>query len=554
MRRSLLSLPVALMALTLLLGCPSGTPPEKTDPADPEGTPEVETPSADIPELYRFPLGAIIPTLDPALLTDSVSSAVVGQIFDGLLKISPDGELVPALAESWSVEDEGRRLVFKLRSGVKFHNGREMTAEDVKYSFNRVLNPATLSPKTLFLDPLAGAADVMSGKAPEATGIVVKSPTELELLLDRPNSLFPWYLAQSTCTVVPKEVVEDTAQTFANNPVGTGPFKFTAGSYNPNEGIKLEANPDYFLGAPKIKGIQYVVESEPKKRFEGFKAGLYEHTDIPAEEVEAVMGDPAMKAMLVEKATFDLYNIAFNCDKAPFKDNPTLRQALNYAVDKEFIANTLLKRSMVVANGFLPNDFPNYTVPHTAYPYDVTMATDLLTKAGYPGGEGLPSITLWCNTDETRIRIMEAVQGDLAKIGVKVELKTLEWASFLEAMDRGEHEMGQATWLMDYPDPDNILYVLFHSKNKGPAGNQAFYGNPDVDAWVEEAQVIADPATRKSLYEQAEAQLYADAPWLLLLNNKCLVLRQPYVQGLNLTRLDRAPQIPGVDFETVEFK
>ncbi|MCG3151702.1 MAG: Heme-binding protein A [bacterium] len=542
---------LVLLTALWLVGCGGNAP--APDGKSEGSTGKTPSPATSLPEMYTFPVGDIIPTLDPAMVTDSLSAGVINQLFDGLVKIDPDGQLVPALATSWTVDPAGLVYTFVLQPGVKFHNGRELTADDVEFSFNRVLNPQTQSPKTLFLDPIKGAADVMSGKAPSASGIVVRDPLTIEITLDRPNALFPWYLAQSTTVIVPREATENMAKAFSNNPVGTGPFRMAEGTYNPAEGVTLEAYPDYFQGAPKLKGIKYVVEKEAKKRFEGFKRGTYTHTDIPAEEIEGVLADPKLAAMMIEKPTLDMYNIAFNCDKEPLKGNPTLRQALNYAVDKEFIANTLLKQTRTISTSYLPNNFPGYTAPHGAYPYNPEKAAELLKQAGYPGGEGLPSMTLWCNNDETHSQIMQAVQGDFAKLGVKTELRTLDWGSFLEAMDQGQHHIGQATWLMDYPDPDNILYVLFHSKNKGPAGNQAFYGNPQVDKLVEEAQVIADQAQRMALYQQAEQIIYDDAPWILLLNRKCMILKQPYVQGLHLTRLDRAPQIPGVDLETVSF-
>lgn len=389
--------------------------------------------------IYRFPINTPIPTLDPALVTDTVSSSVVNQLFDGLVKIAPDGTLVENLALNYAPDPAGLVYTFNLRPGVKFHNGREMTADDVVYSFTRILTPATASPKQLFLDPLKGSAAFKEGKADHVEGVTATGTHTVVLTLETPNALFPWYLAQSTCAIVPKEAVEGSGPDWPNTPVGTGPFKMGPDTYNFNEGLTVVRNDDYFAGPAKLAGVKYIVEREDKKRFEGFKAGLYEHADIPPTEVDGVMADPALKAMIAERPTFDLYHIAFNTQKPPFKDNAKLRQAFNYAIDKEYIADTILKGTRVVCDSFMPVGFPNFTPKHEGYKYNVDEARRLLSEAGYPDGKGLPTLRLWYSTDETHARIMESVQSDLSKIGVTVELKTLEWASFLETMDSGEY-------------------------------------------------------------------------------------------------------------------
>ncbi|HYE77665.1 MAG TPA: ABC transporter substrate-binding protein, partial [bacterium] len=283
------------------------------------------------------------------------------------------------------------------------------------------------------------ALEGVTGPVDTVAGIVARGPHTVELTLEAPSGLFPWYLAQSTCVIVPREEVERYGQEWPNHPVGTGPFKVGPGTYNFAEGITLVRNDDYFKGPARLNGIRYIVEREEKKRIEGFKAGQYEHTDIPPEDFETVMADANLKGMLVERPTFDLYHIAFNCAKPPFKDNPQLRQALNYAVDKNYIAETVLKGTRVVAPSFMPVNFPNFTPRHQGYPYNAGEATRLLEEAGYPNGQGLPLLRLWCSNDPTHIQIMTAVQQDLKKVGVQVELKTLEWASFLETMDAGEY-------------------------------------------------------------------------------------------------------------------
>jgi len=203
------------------------------------------------------------------------------------------------------------------------------------------------------------------------------------------------------------------------------------------------------------------------------------------------------------------------------------------------------------AKGIVPPGIAGYDAGLPGYSYDETKARQLLAEAGYPDGKGLPEIVLYHDSRPPRPEIAQVVQENLGRIGVKVSLKQLEWSAFLEAVDAGEPSFFQLTWLADYPDPENFLYVLLHSKQWGPPGNSTRYSNPEFDELVEEAGRITDQARRWRLYAEAERIAYEDAPWLLLYWNKCTILLSPKVHGFEITAMDRPPVLPSVRLDKV---
>jgi peptide/nickel transport system substrate-binding protein/oligopeptide transport system substrate-binding protein len=224
---------------------------------------------------------------------------------------------------------------------------------------------------------------------------------------------------------------------------------------------------------------------------------------------------------------------------------------MNYAVDKEGLIRSVKDGDASVARSFVPPGMDDYPVVLEGYPYDPEEASRLLAEAGYPGGEGLPTLTLYADTDEDHRKVAEYVIGDLTRLGIDVQLKTLEWGAFLDATYNGEAAFFQDTWLADYPDPENFLFVLLHSSMWGSAGNATRYGNEEFDKLVAEASRTTDWDKRERLYRQAEEIAYEDAPWLLLYIRNCTILKRPEVRGLALSPLDRAPVLPGVDLRSV---
>jgi len=394
----------------------------------------------------------------------------------------------------------------------------------------------------------------MDGEAQDVDGIEVIDDQTIRVTLAEPFAPFLGLMAMSSTFAVPHEYIEEWGSSFASEPAatsGTGPFILR--TWEHNNYLLLESNPEYFAGAPLVDGLRYSIIAEPLGRLQEFRAGNLHHTDIPPDILPDIMANEEESQLIVQRPLMDVYNLGFNCEKEPFKDNPTLRRAFCYAIDREYLIDTVLNGLVTEAMSIVPDGIFGYDAGLEGYHYNETMARELLAEAGYPNGEGLPEITLYYDSRPPRPDICQVVQQNLARIGVNINLRQLEWASFLEAVDAGEPSFFQLTWLADYPDPENFLFVLLHSSQWGPPGNSTRYSNAEFDRLVEEAGVITDRAERWDLYGQAERIAYDEAPWLLLFWNKCTILVAPEVRDLEITALDRPPVLPAVEIEHVWF-
>lgn len=501
---------------------------------------------------YRYTLGpSDPPSLDPAHITDTVSHAVASELFDGLVTFDHELNIRPAIAAHWTISEDGRIYTFDLRDGVRFHNGRPVTAEDFRYSFERLLHPKTRSERTWILEKLEGTRQFMAGEVPRVPGIKVLGALKLQLTLERPFAPFLALLAYPAASVVPRETVERWGRQFSTHPMGTGPFRFREWFHD--DRIVLEANPDYFQGTPYLDQIVFRVIPDDMARFQEFKAGNLEHTDVPSGFFQVIRDDPSLSGMLVSRPSLGINAIQFNVDRPPFRNNRALRQAFNYGVNKEAIAEVILEGRVSPARSVLPPGMFAHNPGLPGYPYNIQKALQLMAEAGYERGRGLPPLTLYYNTGLANRQISEFVQGALRAIGVSLELRELDWPAYLNLVDRGDAPLFRLGWLADYPDPENFLTVLFHSRNIGSKGNLSRYRNPRVDALLDRADASLDPAERVRLYREAEEVIIEDAPWIFLHYYSTDVLIQPWVRGLReqISVMDRAPTLGMVQMHKV---
>lgn len=500
---------------------------------------------------YRFPLPADPLTLDPAHITDTVSDTVSRRIFNNLVKLAPDGTVVPDLATEWTISADGLVYEFQLSEGVRFHNGDPLTAADVVYSMKRLLNPATASERASLLFYIEGGRDYFAGQASDVSGIVAGGDYTVRLTLDASYAPFLKVLCMSNFGVVPRSAVEPDPAGFAASPVGSGPFVFS--EWERGERVVVKANRNYFKQSPWLDTVIFLVIDDEKTRFENFKTGALEHCDIPPSQIQEVRGDKRLDSLIAGEPAMDMYCYGFNCEQPPFKDNSALRRALNYAVDKQNIIDTIWGGLVTEQKTFVPAGMFYFRADSAGYPYDPAMAANLLTEAGYPGGEGLPELVLNIDIQLTNKLVAQAIQEDLRQVGVKVRIEVTEWGSFLPKVYAGESLFFQNTWLGDYPDPDTWLYQLLHSDNFGDAGNITRWSNSEFDQLVGLAQVEMDPVRRAELYQQAEQIAHQEAPWLMLFWKNSATLVQPYVENLTITQMDRTPQLNNAPLENVRF-
>ncbi|MCI0369820.1 MAG: ABC transporter substrate-binding protein [candidate division NC10 bacterium] len=501
---------------------------------------------------YQFSLGpSDPPSLDPAHVTDTTSHSVVSELFDGLVEFDPQMRIQPAIAERWEISPDGRTYRFRLRKGVRFQNGREVNAEDFRYSFLRVLDPKTKSERTWILDKLEGAAEFLAGKAADVRGILVRDRSTLELRLAAPFAPFLTLLAYPAAMVVPRETVERAGPDFSARPVGTGPFRLA--EWRRDDRLVLTANPDYFRGRPHLDRIVFRIIPDELTRLQEFRAGTFHHTDVPAGLYQSIAADPALRRRLHSQSILGIQAVRLNVEAPPFAGNRKLRQALNHAVDKGAFAQVIMEGRVKPAIGILPPGMPGYSGALRGYAFDRPRARQLLAEAGYPDGKGLPPLTLHYNTSLTNRRLAEFVQAQLAEVGVKVELAALDWPAYLKLVDAGQTQMHRMGWIADYPDPENFLTVLFHSRNIGERGNTSRYRNSQVDALLDKADRTTRETERFRLYQQAEQLIVEDAPWIFLTYYSTDLLVHPAVQNLveQLSPMDSSPSIGLVQMRLV---
>jgi peptide/nickel transport system substrate-binding protein/oligopeptide transport system substrate-binding protein len=486
---------------------------------------------------YRVPLASEPISLDPAFITDIYSVNVAMNLYDGLVEFDKDLNVVPAIARVWKISRDHLTYTFFLRRGVRFHNGREVTAKDFIFSFSRILSPDTRSPVASFFLNIEGAGAYNAGKAHTVTGLISPDPYTLEIKLEQPFAPFLSILAMANAKVVPLEAM---GASFIKYPVGTGPFCFK--SWKPGREIVLTANENYYGGRPFLDSLRFRIypNIEWERIFEDFEKGLLDQSIIPSSEYDVITSDAlyTQKYKFVSKPTLNLVYVGMNVTVAPFHD-ARVRRAICYALNTPKIVADITKRGSVPAKGVLPPGVAGFNPELRGYSYDVERARDLLKEAGYPGGEGIPPVEIWTvSKSESVQKELQAYQRYLEEIGIELVPKVAKnWADFVKRINEKKAPMYYAAWYADYPDPDNFLYVLFHSRSKT---NRMGYRNAEVDELLEKARRETDYMARVQLYREIEKVVLREAPVVCQHVNSFSYLFQPWVKGVEVSFLGAA--------------
>jgi peptide/nickel transport system substrate-binding protein/oligopeptide transport system substrate-binding protein len=445
--------------------------------------------------------------------------------------------LKPDLAESYDISPDGKTFTFKLRHGVKFHNGREMTADDVKYSLDRVTNPKTQSPGAGFFASIKGYDAVAGGTSESLEGVTAVDPYTVKFELTRPDATFLHVMAINFAHVVPKEEVEKYGADFGKHPVGTGAFKMT--EWTSGQKIVFERNKDYFRqGLPHLDKITFEIGQEPVVALLRLQKGEIDIAGdgIPPAKYTEVMGDPATKDLVTITDQLQTGYISMNVNIAPF-DKVEVRQAVNMAIDKDAIVKLINNRA-VPANQPLPPAMPGYDKSYTGYAYNPDEAKKLLEKAGV--GSGFETDLYVMNVDPNP-RIAQAIQQDLGKIGIKANLKSLDQGTVIAAGGKKDGApmiwSGGMAWIADFPDPSNFYTAILGCGGAVDGGwNWAWYCNKDLDARADKANAMTDPAKaadRATEWGKIFIDVMKDAPWAPVFNEKAIVIHSKRVAGPN---------------------
>ncbi len=488
--------------------------------------------TAPADNVLRLPFGIDPPTLDPATTSDVTSAQYIVEIFSGLVALNQDLKIVPDLAESWDVSNDGKTYTFHIRQDAKFHDGRPVTAQDVKYSFERAADPKTRSTVSpLYLGDIVGFREKYTGQAKEISGVQVVDNYTLQIDITQPVTYFLSKLTHPTSYIVDKFNVESGEQPWYLHPNGTGPFKLA--DWQQGQQIILEKNPDYYGDIkPSLDRVEFTAGGSAMTRYEN---GELDATPVSLSDIERVSdtSNPLNKELSVNPQLSTFY-LVLNTRKPPF-DDPKVRMAFAMAIDRTKISEIVYKNMVEPATGILPEAFPGFNASLEAIPYDPEGAKKLLAESKY--ASGLPDI-VW-NTVGGGGAAGSDVQAiaEMLKenLGANISIEQTDWATYLSQINGidTDFQMFDIGWSADYVDPQNFLEVLFSSEINGLPNPQNWsgYSNPEVDKLNQQAGLEPDLEKRIQLYQQAEEMILKDVPVVPLSYNREYWLTKPYVKG-----------------------
>lgn len=455
---------------------------------------------------------------DPHKYTGTPTEVIIKNIYSNLVRFDSNLEIVPDLAESWEMSADALTWTFNLRQNVKFHDGTPFNAEAVKVSFERVLNPDTGSPRRSVVEIISGVEVV------DDNTVKIKTASPCSVLLNK--------LAHPAAAIISPAAIEKYGKDLATNPVGTGPFIFN--EWKVGEELILDRNPDYFDGAPQVSKLIFRVVPDDSTRSLLLESGRADIAmRLPVTELNRLKDNDEVKAITTD-TVMTMY-VALNNSKGPLKDM-RVRQAMNYAIDKDVIIRDILDGMGTIADAPISPYTWGYS-PTGTYEYNVEKAKTLLAEAGYPNGIELE---LWFSPGRYLMdtKVCENLQYQWGKVGINIKLRQWEWLAFRSEIQKGQFDMLLLGWSPSTAEADQGLYPVFHSSQFPPASNRAYYNNAQVDKLLVEAKTEKEPDKCKELYRQAQKIIVDEAPWLFLYYVKQIVVCRSNISGLEVLPLE----------------
>lgn len=535
MKKKLCILLAAVLALTsVFTGC-SNAPADDSD-------------ASGAKQEVVFALQNLPDILDPNVTNNSFAAPFLDNLFEGLVTYDKDNNLVGGNAESWTISDDGLTYTFTLRDGLKWSDGSDLTAQDYLYTMKRILTPSTTALYlNMLTDYVAGAQEyydaLAGGGTPDEEALGIKAPDDktLVITLKAPAPYYLGILAMYTFVPTQQAAVEaapDTWAQSADNYISNGPFRMT--EYNFNESIVMEKNPNYWnADNVKLEKLTFRFILEPSTALSAFESG-----EIDGFRVIPPADLPRLKAesdALQTVPSFATTYYQFNCENEVLKD-VRVRQALSLAIDRTALIENVLQTTDTPAFALVS---PGYTVDGVDYTEgrsnyglsataDVEAAQKLLAEAGYPNGEGFPTLRLSYYTDANVKKITEALQEMWKNnLGINMEITVADWAVYYDSVQAGDYDIGAMGWSADYLHPTSF-FPLFVTGN---VNNSSFYSNPEYDEIYAKAAVMTDAAEAVKVMREAEDVLMADMPFLPLYFRAITFMLRPGVKDVNMTPL-----------------
>jgi ABC-type transport system substrate-binding protein len=522
-----------LAAVVCAFGCQKGSFSERTSTTT--GSTGAGT------SVLRYPIQTNPTSLDPGMTQDGDTLDVIQQVYEGLVGWGPDNQVHGILAENWDVSPDGKKYTFHLKKGVKFHSGREVTADDFKWSIERNTDIALASPVTGYLTDIVGvdAKIAKNSKVKDISGYKVIDPSTIEITLKEPTPYFLGKLTYLISAVMDKDVTPvGKPMTDLKQMIGTGPFKMS--KYERNQIVVVTRNDDYHGGKPKLDAIERPIILDASTRLAKYKTGELDMTFLQRQDVEGINADPVLKDQMKQFDRPSIYYIAMNqLVYAPFKDKK-VRQAFAMALNKDNMVNTLMNGQNRVANSIVPPGCLGYRENAKVYPYDPEAAKKLLAEAGYANAKGMPTLELYFRESVPDVKLIaEAAQRDLkANLNVDVKLMPLEWAAYLQKFNAKQLPFYHMRWAADYLDPQNFLSYMLATW--GPE-NKLGYNNPEFDQNCKMGDTTMEWEKRAPYYAKAEDIVLQDAVWVPIYFQKDNELHSPRLSGMRESLFGHLP-------------
>ncbi len=472
-------------------------------------------------------------TLDPNRINEVLSRTAAHPIFDRLVQYDKALAIRPALAESWRASRDGSVWTFKLRKGVKFHHGRELTADDVVFSLTRVLDPALKSTGASYLGMIRGADAYRTSKATQVSGLKALDRYTVQIEVTDPGVPFVLNLAVGYASIVPRDLVQRMGERFGTHPVGTGAFKFA--EWVPNDRVVLAANSEYFEGAPYLDRIHYhiIPGDDYDAAFQAFQRGELHESPIPAVVRDQVLA--SNEYTVVRGPYLGLSFLGLRTNVKPL-DDPRVRLALNHAIDRGRIMREVYRDRYPPGVGILPPGIYGYDPRATGYTYDPGKAAQLLADAGYPKGQGFPVLPIWSarKNAETEAELSAIVQA-FAAVGVRAEVHyNVDWPSYKSNVYGGSYPIFRLSWYATAGSPEDFLGQLLESTSPD---NMTRFRQPAIEALLRQARADRDWAKKWPLYQAIERAVLEQAPLIPLYYAVTERVFQRSVHGIEMNAL-----------------
>jgi peptide/nickel transport system substrate-binding protein len=496
---------------------------------------------AQAPKTLVIAIGADQTGLDPQTVENNESGFVMSTIYDSIVNYKLGSSLVgPGLAERWEISSDGKVYTFHLRHGVKFHDGTPMDAHTVAQDIDRAINPQN-SCYVLGRKGVDTYDDFTFGSVKDGTVVKMEvlNDDTIRFTLPQPNAPFLSSVAMVWQGIVSPAATKQYNCDASQHPVGTGPFRFVEAVRNDH--VTVEANTAYWGGRPQVDRIIFQVVPESATRMLKLERNEVQIlADVPPSDYGRVTGNAALK--LYQQPGLTILGVSMSTDLGPFKDK-RVRQAMNYAVDKDAINKGLYGGATTASQG-VPPVLWGYNKSVLPYPYDAAKARGLLKEAGFANGF-TGDMMVYANPRGYNpiggAKLGEAVQGYLAKVGVNVKITQYEWGAYLDRIRHTQWEgFGISGWSGDNGDPDNFLGDLFEwdeAAGKARTNNHARYHNPDYDKLIVQGRQVSDQAKRTQIYLDANKILHDDAPWIFMNHTNQVRAARATVKGFVLNPL-----------------